>query len=127
MILSGSNTLFGVDAEKMENELNIPVLNGGTHAALHEYILYWAEENILKDGDIVILPLEYEQYEKNKYEEEYLKYVWGYAGEYFDTFTLYNKIKFIYKVSPKSLLKNIKDLMQGKIPAEYGYPKSSRL
>lgn len=122
VILSGSNTIFGVNAEKMEKELNIPVLNAGTHAALHEYIFYWAENNILKDGDIVILPLEYEQYEKNEYAEEYLNYILGYEERYFNTFNLYGKLEFIYKVSPNTLLNNTKDLLLFKIPAKYGYP-----
>lgn len=126
VILSGSNTIFGVDAQKMEKELNMPVLNGGTHAVLHEYIFYWAEENILKDGDIVIMPLEYEQYENNLYGDEYLAYILGYDSDYFNTFSLYDKIKFIYKVSPQSLLDNIKDLVINKILEEYSYsPKYS--
>lgn len=118
VILSGSNTIFGVDTERMEKELEIPVLNAGTHAGLHEYIFYWAKNKILKDGDIVIMPLEYEQYESNFYAEEYLNYIWGYAGDYFNSLGLYDKLKIIYKTSPKSLLRNMKDLIMHKIPAK---------
>lgn len=32
MFISGSNTLFGVDTEKLEHALHIPVVNYGIHA-----------------------------------------------------------------------------------------------
>lgn len=105
VIFGGSNVLFGVDTKRMQKELNYPVLNAGVHAAMHEYNFYWAE-SILKDGDTVIMPLEYVFYQTNGYYKDYLTYIRSYAPEYLDTFTTKQKLKFMYKCAATDLLKD---------------------
>lgn len=58
IILSGSNGLYGISAEKIENTTNIPTINFATCATLRGYIFERAKR-ILNPNDIVIMPLEY--------------------------------------------------------------------
>ena len=43
MFISGSNTLFGVDTEKIEKEFGIPTVNYGTNVAMSYYTLHRAK------------------------------------------------------------------------------------
>jgi hypothetical protein len=62
VIVAGSNTLFGLDSQKIAKEYNIPVVNYGVNAGLLlPYILYKSKE-VINPNDIVILPLEYPMY-----------------------------------------------------------------
>lgn len=61
IFLSGSNILFGVDANLIEETIKMPTINYGSHAGLGNYIFYNAKR-VLKSGDILFLPLEYEYY-----------------------------------------------------------------
>ena len=112
VFLSGSNTLFGIDAERMEQELNYPVLNGGSHAALDEYIFEWGK-TILHPGDTVILPLEYGMYERKNYGYEYMKYICCYDADYFWGTPLSWKLNMVYRADLKSFVKlSIKSFLQ---------------
>ena len=62
LIISGSNALFSTSAEQITNELKIQTVNCGIHAGLRlEYILD-RYLNLVGDGDLVLLPLEYSTY-----------------------------------------------------------------
>lgn len=62
IITGGSSTLFGMRTKDISEELNIPVYNLAIHAGLGlEFILDDAKE-VLKSGDVVILPLEYNHF-----------------------------------------------------------------
>jgi hypothetical protein len=65
VITSGSNTLYGMETNLIEKELDIPVVNMAIHAGLKtDYILYRSKQ-ILNKNDIVILPFEYENFNWN--------------------------------------------------------------
>lgn len=65
VVTSGSNTLYGMETNLIEKELNIPVVNMAIQAGLKtDYILYRAKQ-ILNENDIVILPFEYENFNWN--------------------------------------------------------------
>lgn len=58
----GSATHYGVIAKNVQEQLGVPSVNLGMHAGLEiDYILYRTKK-ILRRGDIVILPLEYEHF-----------------------------------------------------------------
>lgn len=62
VIVSGSNALFGIDSNLLSQTYRMPVINQGVNAALLlPYILYRSQQ-IVKPGDIVLLPLEYPLY-----------------------------------------------------------------
>ncbi|MCC6300841.1 MAG: hypothetical protein IT314_16265 [Anaerolineales bacterium] len=58
IIVGGSNVAFGIDAELMEKELGIPVINDGLHVALGIAPINEIKAH-LRSGDIVIISLEY--------------------------------------------------------------------
>jgi len=56
----GSATLFGVRTKDIQNSLGIPTVNMAIHAGLRlDYIIFQAKK-VLKPGDSVIIPLEYQ-------------------------------------------------------------------
>lgn len=62
LLIAGSGTLYSFEAEALERRLKIPTVNCGLHAGLGvEYILH-AYSDLVKKGDIVVLPLEYVSY-----------------------------------------------------------------
>ena len=104
--ISGSNTLFGVDTEKIEQSLHISTVNYGTHAGVEYYTLHRAKKYI-HSGDIVILPLEYSFYiyHNNNIKKEYALYILGYDKAFFSNLTLYQKFIFISQTDTIDLLK----------------------
>lgn len=59
---SGSNVLFGVNTKLISKELQIPTYNMAIHAGLGASFVIDEAKNVLKSGDVVILPLEYNLY-----------------------------------------------------------------
>ena len=106
MFISGSNTLFGVDAEKIGKEFDIPTINYGTHGGLSYYTLHQAKYH-LHSGDIVILPLEYAfyTYHNDSFKGEYCLYVLGYDKLYFTNLKFCQKIFLISQINTLDLLK----------------------
>ena len=59
IFVGGSNLAFGIDSKRIENELKIPVINLGLHAALGlEFIINEIKSNLKKE-DIIIFSIEY--------------------------------------------------------------------
>ena len=57
---SGSNTLYGLNTIEIEKNIGIKSVNLAIHAGLQtDYILYRTKK-VLKPGDIVVLPFEYQ-------------------------------------------------------------------
>lgn len=65
IIASGSNSLFGIDAKRLGEDLGIPVINFGLHAGLPLATILNAASSAAKKGDVIILPLESEYYQGN--------------------------------------------------------------
>lgn len=59
IVVGGSETLFGVDAELIQRKLGVSTINYGTHAALNSYLLYRVRQ-ALRPGDSVLLCPAYE-------------------------------------------------------------------
>lgn len=65
VFISGSNSLFGISGDIIERKTGMKVVNLGLHANLDiDYLVYILRRNI-KEGDIVIAPLEYQYYRKD--------------------------------------------------------------
>lgn len=109
IIVSGSNTLFGIDAERIEKECKIPTVNMGTHGGLGlKYILNHAK-SLINDGDIVLLPLEYDFYvNAESFSGEFLDYVISRDPDYFRNKDLREKLLFIYSTDPLHILHGLK-------------------
>lgn len=98
LIISGSNSLFGVDTEKMSKVLKYPVVNFGVHAGLElDYIFYDAKKSI-RDNDIVVLPIEYSIYYENKLSETRNIQIWQNDKQYFNDLLFKDKIKLLWSI-----------------------------
>lgn len=106
IFISGSNSLFGVDTERIEQEFHIPTVNYGVAASLNLYTLHHVRQ-FLKKGDTVILPIEYRFYEisHTAFESNYVQYIMGYEPNFFYNMPLNSKISFITQLTPRELLK----------------------
>lgn len=59
VIAGGSNTLFGLKAERMQRTLGIPVVNMGIQAGLNGDYLFKRIKDVTNPGDCVLMVLEY--------------------------------------------------------------------
>ena len=108
VFVSGSNTLFGIDASELEARLKMPALNLGSHAGLGiHYILQQAQQAV-GAGDIVVLPLEYEQYEERKWEEALVDFIAARDPAYFAQLPVADQLECIFAMPPKRLVKGVK-------------------
>lgn len=108
IFISGSNTLFGVDTAKIEKELNIPTVNYGVVANYSFYTLHHSQPQ-LKNGDIVVLPLEYTCFydrQPTKVDTGFSLYITGYDTAYFQNLPMIEKISVICQLTPRELLKS---------------------
>lgn len=65
LIVSGSNSLFGIYSLLLEQKLGIPVTNFGVHAGLGLGYILDRSKSSLREGDTVYLPLEYSLYQQS--------------------------------------------------------------
>lgn len=110
LFISGSNTLFSINTHEFEKETSVPAVNFGVHAGLGlEYILHRVKSHI-NEGDIVVLPLEYEMYDNVRpFAGEYCSYISSRDSLYFYDMSIYDKYKFIYSMDFKDILDGIRE------------------
>jgi len=62
VVSAGSNVLFGVDSQMIEDAFGIPTVNFGVNAGVFLPIILYKTKQILREGDILVMPLEYTMY-----------------------------------------------------------------
>lgn len=62
ILVGGSNVAFGYDSTAMQSLLNRPVINSGLHADLGLRYILNSVSPFIREGDLVLLSIEYEQY-----------------------------------------------------------------
>ena len=62
LIVSGSNSLFGIGSQMITQETGIPAVNTSIQAGFGINYMLHRTRALAKNGDIVLLPLEYELY-----------------------------------------------------------------
>jgi hypothetical protein len=106
----GSATLFGVRTEEIQKELHIPTVNYGIHAALEiDYILNRVKK-ILKPGDVVIVPLEYNilLYDGD-INEVRARFILLFDKNFYNSLPFFEKINYFLKFSPLTIELSIRD------------------
>jgi hypothetical protein len=99
IVTSGSNGLYGVSAEGLEEELGVPSVNMAIAAPLGlKYILQQAR-SVAQSGDCIVAPLEYSLYGNNEFPDEYIDYVISLDPEHFRALSLTRKARFIAATS----------------------------
>jgi hypothetical protein len=62
LIVSGSNGLFGLSAKTISQATGLKTINLGSHAGLGGAYILSRSEQLIRKGDIILLPLEYDFY-----------------------------------------------------------------
>lgn len=114
IIISGSNSLFGINSELIAKKLNIPVSNLSVHASLDIDYLFYIIKNNFNNGDIVVMPLEYPFYTRKGLTDWFTNNITAWDEKYFFSLSIYEKIIFIINVQPKRILLGIRDKILGK-------------
>jgi hypothetical protein len=96
VIFSGSNSMYGFNAKKIEQELGISTVNCGIHAGLSLDFLLWLTEHHFSSGDTIIMPLEYNLYNYDPYKltRTQVNIVHGFYPKYLDQLPMVQRIKF---------------------------------
>lgn len=108
VLIGGSNVLFGISAERIEEEFNIKTVNFGLTAGLKtDYYLHIAKK-VAKPNDIIIAPFEYENYTwDNEPITTRQLFLFSYDKKYLLNQGFVSLFKEIYKVSIVDFLGNI--------------------
>ena len=96
VVISGSNSLFGLDTKRIEEDTGIKAFNFGMHAGLDMDFLRFESEKVIRKGDIVIMPLEYSYYYTEKgYSEWFIENVLSWGQDYFSDLELLDAINMV--------------------------------
>jgi hypothetical protein len=100
LVVSGSNSLFGISCKTIHDRLKIGCVNFGTHAGISvDYMLYRTQA-VAQPGDTVILPLEYSVYTENGTPSDvFIDYVVGRDPKYLLSIDPISVSKFIFGIS----------------------------
>ena len=111
VFLSGSNTLHGLNSKYATELTGLPILNYGVHADFGTYI-FEKVKDILKDGDIVVMPLEYNYFAEDSdsaLPSPFAEYIISYDKSYYDKAPVMRKIGLVsfmaqyYIAHPKTI------------------------
>lgn len=95
IVLGGSSVLFGTNSDIISEITGKNVINLGTHAGVKDYIFIWAKK-ILKRGNIVILPIEFESIlDYGKICDYKANYIISNDKETYKNFDLLTKARYI--------------------------------
>ncbi|MBW3508945.1 hypothetical protein [Janthinobacterium sp. NKUCC06_STL] len=108
LIASGSNSLFGVDSDKVSKIIGRPVVNMAIYAGIPIDGIFNQIEKVAKPGDLVVMPLEWEYYTSNfdKPSSGWINEIFSWNQDYFEALSSYRRIFFISSVSIKTILNN---------------------
>lgn len=127
IIISGSNSMFGIDSDLISNKLKIPVLNLASHASLDIDYLYYQLKRHIGKNDIVIMPLEYIIYNRNGISDWFANNMLVWGTDYISSLRFYDALKFILNTNPSRVFHGAlmmiregryKELPQEKIASE---------
>lgn len=106
IILSGSNGLFGINGAVLQKQLGYPVANLAAHVYLDIDFLFYKLKQHMKDGDIVILPLEFEHYSrKAKLSNWFTKNMMAWGQAYLAQLSLTQLLHFVVSTDPSTVLR----------------------
>lgn len=98
LVVAGSSALFGINAQRIEQQSGCPTINLGTHGGLYaDYILYRAKK-VARPGDTILLAFEYELYAKQPGGPTLDDYVLARDPEYFHRLPLLGKVEMATRV-----------------------------
>lgn len=106
IIISGSNSLFGINSEVLHEKTGFNIVNLGSHAGISlEFHVHNVVKH-LKRGDVVLMPLEYEYYFRSSLSSSFEAqnyHSWG--SEFLKDLNYIDKVLFFFKTKPEIYLK----------------------
>lgn len=104
----GSNVLFGIETHYIEKFFNIPTVNFGLNAGLKTDYLIYRTKQILNNGDIVILPLEYENFTWSGSQSKMrINHILTHDKTFFnEQMSIKDQLLMLYSIKPYDLLKS---------------------
>lgn len=122
LVVSGSNGHFGVRAEELAREAGMSAVNFATHAALGlDYLLHRARR-VIREGDVVVLPIEYELYvDDGSLNVISLDYLLARDPGYFRTLPLPVQLNALLAVAPDRVWDGLVSKFRGPKRVASGY------
>lgn len=105
IIAAGSNGLFGIDSGILKNQTGLDVVNVSMHASLSLDFLYHKIDVLMHDGDVLVMPLEWQYYYREKKTGWEISNVmaWGW-DDYLSRLSFVDLLHFISLVPKRRLL-----------------------
>lgn len=106
LILSGSNSLFGIDSGLIERRMGFATVNLSTHGGLPLSFQLDYADKIVRAGDVVILPLEYEYYQRplDQFAEGSWQMALAMFPEVFRRLPMIRRLSLLMQMEPRMLL-----------------------
>ena len=95
LILAGSNALFSLSAKTIAESYGIPATNLATHAGLGRTYLLASAAQVVAPGDLVVMPLEYELWEEERYEPALAYHVLTHDRNYYRALAPLEKLRLL--------------------------------
>lgn len=122
VLVSGSNTHFGISCEMISTETGVPCVNGGTHMGLGTAYILRKARLWLKPGDLVLLPLEYELYQDRGIPNHLMiDYMFARDTKYLLSLDLVSKLRFLFGISLNRLQQGLVGKLHPPQPLITGY------
>ena len=103
--VGGSNVLFGINAGEISKKLNVEAINYGLSAVMTSQKIFTEAKKSLKQGDTVVIAMEYSYYKKPKaLGEVELDYMMAHDVEGFKTMSLQERAEAMLSVNLVRLL-----------------------
>lgn len=109
IIMGGSNALFGINSKVIEDITGYNVVNFASHAGLDINFFYLKIKEYMNDGDIIVMPLEYEYYFYDDKQTQWFTdnmMAWG-QEDYLSKIGFVELIKFIFHVPKQQIYEGI--------------------
>ena len=109
VIASGSNALYGIQAELLACQTGMPAVNLAVHAGLGLRFILHTVEQTARPGDVVILPLEYALYNtSSKADEVLVDYILSRDTGYLRKLSVLERCNFLLTASFKRILTGVR-------------------
>jgi hypothetical protein len=104
LIVGGSGALFGVDSTLIEREIDVRTVNLAIHAGLSLPYIFEYTKPLLRSGDVVIPPLEFEYLARAYRYDWFRSNVMAWDPAYFSTLRPLDQARFILAVPAKRVI-----------------------
>lgn len=108
IIIGGSNVLFGINSNLIKQKTGLPVINLATQGGLDIDFFYYKIQQHIKEGDVVVLPLEFEYYPRTgEISDWFSQNMQAWGADYIKQLSLINLLKFIISAEPGRVINGV--------------------